>query len=116
MVRATTDSSEVAERRFELNVRSLAPRTKGGTQERALGLLDRLDEDGTAESITVRVWGERVALSTTAVETDRRREVLDRVGAFRDWANRAGVRLDGLEELGRNSERTDPVAATSSSD
>jgi len=94
MVRVSDRRERTADRRVELNVRSLASRTGDGVQERAVEALRRLEADGAVASFAVRVWGEQVGLSTTAVETERGQEVLERVGAFRAWANRNGVSLE----------------------
>lgn len=83
--------------RIELNVRSLASRTDSGVQERAVGLLERLHTRGEVR-FSVRVWGERVGLSTTAVETTCGQDLLERVGAYRGWANRANVSLEPFFE------------------
>jgi len=90
----TTDGRAGARsRRVELFVRSLASRTGDGPQERAIERLRRLEEAGDVATFRVRVWGRQVGLSTTAVETDRGRDILGRVGAFRDWARRHDVSL-----------------------
>lgn len=81
-------------RDVELHVRSLSSRTGQELRERAIEVLDGLESAGAIDSFTVDVWGERVSLSTTAVETARGRQVLDRVGTFRAWANRNGVSLE----------------------
>lgn len=90
--------SDTADRRVELSVRALSSRTGGGIQERALDLLERLERAGAVESVGVHVWGERVGLSTTAVETDCGQRVLDRIGRFREWANRNRVSLEPFFE------------------
>lgn len=91
--------------RVELNVRSLASRTETGVQERAVELLDRLEREGALASYTVRVWGERVGLSTTAVETNRGQELLERIGTYRGWANRNGVSLEPFFESSATTSR-----------
>ncbi len=83
-----------ADRRVELCVRDLSSRTGHETRERAIGLLGSLDDAGVLDSFSVRVWGREVGLSTTAVETGRGEEVLERVGTFRRWATRTGVSLE----------------------
>jgi hypothetical protein len=84
--------SPTATPRVELYVRSLASRTD--RQERVIEALRRLENTGDICSFQLTIWGEAVGLSTAAVETDRGREVLDTVAAFREWADREGVSLD----------------------
>ncbi len=93
------------DRRVELHVRSLASRTGDSVRERAIGLLGRLEAEGEIASFAVRVWGERVGLSTSAVGTDRGQEVLERIGAFRAWAGRNGASLDPFFRSGAADSR-----------
>lgn len=92
-------------RRVELYVRSLASRTGEGPQERAIDRLRRFDAEGTVDSFGVRVWGDRVGLSTTAVDTPRGEDILGRIGTFRAWATRNGVSLDTLFEARETTSR-----------
>jgi len=90
----TARRSGPADRRIELYVRGLTSRPGRETRERAVTLLERLDAAGTIATFTVRVWGQEVGLSTTAAETERGRDILDRVGAVRRWANRNDVSVE----------------------
>jgi hypothetical protein len=92
---ATTLDQRVGfvDRRIELCVRSLASRTGKGIQEQAIDRLQRLETTGELDALSVRIWGEEVALSTTATETERGRAILQRVGAFREWAAHNDVSL-----------------------
>lgn len=79
-------------RRVELFVRSLSPgeRNPGTTH---LPRLRRLADEGHVD-LSVSVWGREVGLSTTASRTDTGQYVLDRVAAFREWADTRDVRVD----------------------
>ncbi|MFT4923701.1 MAG: hypothetical protein ACI8XM_002931 [Haloarculaceae archaeon] len=83
-------------RRVELYVRSLASRTGEGPQERAIDCLRQFDTGGFVDSFTIRVWGNQIGLTSTAVETDRGADILDRIGAFREWASRNDVSLEAF--------------------
>jgi hypothetical protein len=78
--------------RVELYVRSLACRT--GQQERLVETLHRLESCDAIDSLSVHVWGEAVSLSSPLGETQRAESILERVSAFRQWANTNGVSLD----------------------
>lgn len=84
--------SSTASPRVELYVRSLASRT--GRRERIIERLRDLEAAGAVGSVEVTIWGEAVALSSPATETDRGRQLLDAVGRFQEWADDAGVSLD----------------------
>lgn len=90
----TARRSGPADGRIELYVRGLTSRPGRETRERAVTLLERLDAAGTIATFTVRVWGREVGLSTAAAETERGRDILDRVGAVRRWANRNDVSVE----------------------
>jgi len=83
-------------RRVELFVRSLSPgaRNPGTTH---LPRLRRLADEGTLD-LSVSVWGREVGLSTTASRTDTGQYVLDRVAAFREWADASGVCVEPFFE------------------
>lgn len=87
-----------ADRQVELYVRGLTSRNGRETRERAVTLLERLDAAGIIATFSVCVWGQEVGLSTTAVETERGQEILDRVGAIRGWASRNDVSVEPLFE------------------
>lgn len=74
----------------ELYVRSLSPAAAGGRQERVVDRLDRLTSAGHVEDFEIRVWGREVGVegATAAAES-----VLDRVEAFRAWADARGAEL-----------------------
>lgn len=85
-------------RRLELYVRSLSPdatRTPVETQLERLRELESSTEDLT---LSVTVWGREIGLSTTAARTDAGRHVLDRIGAFRHWAEGEDLSLDPFFE------------------
>lgn len=79
-----------------LYVRSLASRT--GCQERLIKRLKQLDDAGSLASVDVHVWGREIGLSTTAVETDSGRSILDTVGEFRAWAEQNDISLERFYE------------------
>ena len=84
-------------RRVELFVRSLSPqsgRSPGTTQ---LHRLRRLADEGVVD-LSVSVWGREVGLSTTAARTDAGEFVLDRVAAFREWADEHDVCVEAFFE------------------
>lgn len=91
----TTGSSR---RRAELFVRSLSPasaRSPAGEQRRRLR--DLAERDGLSD-LSVTVWGREVGLSTTAARTEPGSLVLERVAAFRKWAEQRGVSMDPFFE------------------
>jgi hypothetical protein len=84
------------ERRLELYVRSLSsgatPAADHAERVRALAAADRVAD---AE---VLVWGEEVGLSTTAFRTRVGKAILDRVAAFRAWADDRGATMAAFFE------------------
>lgn len=76
------------ERRLELYVRSLSagatPAADHAERVRALA------SDGRVADADVLVWGEEVGLSTTAFRTRIGKAILDRIAAFRAWADERG--------------------------
>lgn len=80
----------------ELYVRSLASRS--GCQRRMMTQLQALDASGDVDGVDVRVWGSEVCISEHPVETESRREILNTVGAFREWADRNGVSMEQCYE------------------
>jgi hypothetical protein len=92
----------------ELHVRSLAPQGGRDQQESAIERLDRLATDGRIDEFSVDVWGQQVSLSTASARTDAGRAVLDRVEAFREWADETGRSVESFFETRRvASEITD---------
>ena len=83
--------------RVELFVRSLSPDATRSPATEQLQRLRRLDQQGVVD-LTVSVWGREIGLSTTATRTDTGQYVLDRVAAFRDWADREGVSVEAFFE------------------
>lgn len=94
----------LVDRRIELCVRSLTSRTDRA-QGQAIDRLRRLEATGAIDGLSIRIWGEEVALSTTAVETDRGRDILQRVGAFREWAAHNDVSLSPFFESREKTSR-----------
>lgn len=83
--------------RVDLFVRSLSPR---GARGRPSAVVDRLEEllaAGHIDEYSVYVWGAEVGLSTPAAGAGEGRAILDRVAAFRSWADRRGVALEGFD-------------------
>lgn len=84
------------ERRLELYVRSLAsgatPAADHADRVRALA------RDGRVADADVLVWGEEVGLSTTAFRTRVGKAILDRVAAFRAWADDRGATMEPFFE------------------
>lgn len=102
----TTTVPEVA-----LYVRSLASRS--GCQRRMITRLQALDASGHVDGVDVRVWGSEVSISERPVETESRREILNTVRAFREWADRNGVSMEQCyENRTRVAERTDEEFTT----
>ncbi|MFB6164873.1 MAG: HTH domain-containing protein [Haloarculaceae archaeon] len=85
----------------ELYVRSLGPRAGIDRQERAVERLDALAAKGALAAFSVSVWGRRVSLSTTTARTDAGQSVLERVDAFRAWAEDAGRSVESFFETQR---------------
>jgi len=84
--------------RLELHVRSLGGVVEGQTR----GVVERLhsiERREGIEGVSVQVWGEEIALSTDAAETEAGREILGRVEGIRNWADRAGVSVDRLFDI-----------------
>lgn len=111
---ATTPARPVdtTDRRIELYVRSLTSRTRDGVVERVVEGLRRRRSAGAIDSFTVRIWGERVGLSTTAVDTDRGQDVLERIATFRRWASRNRVSLAPFFESTQTTSRVTGEAYT----
>lgn len=84
-------------RRVELFVRSLAPEA-GGTRTHHERLRE-LAGEGPIEQFSVCVWGDEVALSTTASRAEVGTSVLRRVASFREWAASEGVSVDPFFEV-----------------
>jgi hypothetical protein len=84
-------------RRVELFVRSLSPGAGRSPATTQLDRLRRLADDGTVD-LSVSVWGREVGLSTTATRTDTGEFVLDRVAAFREWADTHDVCVETFFE------------------
>jgi len=76
--------------RVELHVRSLAPRAGKRRQNSVIDRLEDLESEGYVDEWTVDVWGRQVGLSAAAARTDAGQFVLERVAAFRDWADDTG--------------------------
>lgn len=88
-----------AGRSVELYVRSLAP---DGYHQSQTSILDRtatLVESGTLTDRHVHVWGRQVPVAGEATRTAVGEYVLDRVGAFREWAAANGCSLSPAFEL-----------------
>jgi len=79
--------------RVELFVRSLSPDSARAPADEHLDRLRRLADRGAID-LAVTVWGREVGLSTTAARTDPGTAVLDRVAAFRAWADDQGVSVE----------------------
>jgi hypothetical protein len=90
--------------RLELHVRSLRGPGEGETPG-VVERFQRIEQREGVEDASVRVWGTEVALSTAAAETEAGREILGRVDALRNWADRAGVSVDRLFEVRRRERR-----------
>jgi hypothetical protein len=86
--------TDPSSRRVELFVRSLSPAPARSPVDDHLRRLRALAADGSVADLSVDVWGREVGLSTTAARTDAGVHVLDRVAAFRAWAERRDVSLD----------------------
>lgn len=85
---------EDASRTVELFVRSLSPSDDGGHAETVLGALDAAP---AVDDHAVHVWGDAVSLDPPLADTDHARFVLDRVAAFREWAEGRDAELVGFE-------------------
>lgn len=79
-------------RRVELFVRSLSGASRTPANDH-LETLRSLADNG-AFDLTVSVWGREVELKTAVARTAPGRHVLDRVAAFRSWAEEEGVDLE----------------------
>ena len=84
-------------RRVELFVRSLSPQSGRSPAVTQLEGLRALADEGAID-LSVSVWGREVGLSTTAARTDAGQFVLDRVAAFREWADARGVCVESFFE------------------
>jgi hypothetical protein len=82
----------------ELYVRSLCPTGGRGRQRAVVDRLRDLRDRGQIDELRVRVWGERIGLSTTAVRTEAGTALLDRIGAFRSWAAENGRQIEPFFE------------------
>lgn len=75
----------------ELFVRSLSPTGTSACQHvdrvRDLASTDRV------ERASISIWGDEVGLSSTAPRTESGRLILDRVAAFRNWADDRNVTM-----------------------
>lgn len=99
-VTMTTDRDQ-GRVRVELHVRSLAPRAGQRQQDSVIERLDRLESGGLVDEFSVDVWGRQVRLSSAAAQTDAGRFVLDRVDAFREWADDTGRSVASFFETRR---------------
>lgn len=96
---------------LELHVRSLRDPGEGGTQ----GVVERLhsiEHREGIEEVSVHVWGQEVALSRAAAETEAGREILERIEVIRNWADRAGVSVDRLFDVCQRERRLTGETAT----
>lgn len=84
--------------RVELFVRSLSPSEARNPVDSQLQRLRTLRTNEDVADLSVSVWGREVGLSSTAVRTDAGEFVLERVAAFREWADRRGVSLEPFFE------------------
>lgn len=91
MATATRDARSV-----ELFVRSLSPADSPTTPH--VRRLRSLEAAGRIESVTVLVWGRELGLSRTADRTATGQFFLDRIAAFRVWADEHEVTLDPFFE------------------
>jgi hypothetical protein len=73
---------------LELYVRSIA--AGGAARPPLADRVTALAATGTVADAEVHVWGDEVALSTTALRTRVGRTILDRVASFRSWARERG--------------------------
>jgi hypothetical protein len=78
----------LGDRRLELYVRSLSGGAAAG--EEHARQVRALDRGGRVESGSVVVWGDEVGLTTTAFRTRVGKCILDRIAAFRAWADDRG--------------------------
>jgi hypothetical protein len=85
-------------RTVELYVRSLAPRAARDRQEEVVSQLDRIETREQIDEYEVHVWGSRVDLSSTAIETDAGRFVRERVEAFTEWTTDNGLSTEPFFE------------------
>jgi hypothetical protein len=90
---------------LELYVRSLTPAGDPGPENGVIDRVQALDWSGGGPDASVVVWGNEVALSTTATETSPGRHVLDRVAAFTAWAADSGCSLTPFFETRRRTSR-----------
>lgn len=80
---------------LELYVRSLSP---GGFLEQQRGVVERLERLEAADVIddySVDVWGRGLA-DPDAARTGVGQWIYDRIGEFREWADREGMSLDSF--------------------
>jgi len=92
--------------RVEVCLRSLAPPIGARSeQERILERLASLENRGLFESVSVTVWGKAICPDSFSGETVTGRRILDRVDAFRSWA-------DGVEVPVRLPFEHRPVSST----
>lgn len=80
----------------ELYVRSLCSDGTMSPQETVIRRLSRLERDGIVDEYSVHVWGRRVSPNTAAADTDAGRFVLDRIEAFRAWAEDAEMSVQSF--------------------
>lgn len=78
---------------LELYVRSLSDSATKAPQEAVLERLSELEREGTVDGYTVHVWGRQICPDTPVADTDIGRFVLDRIGAFEDWARCSGLSI-----------------------
>lgn len=84
--------------RIEVYVRSLAPTATRDKQERIVGRLQSLEDEGRIKAVDYTLCGECVCPSLNTAETDIAQLLLDRYEAFGEWADDAGRDLVGFEE------------------
>lgn len=85
------DEASDADLTLDLYIRSLAQRGTQTGQDAVITRLEGLDEQGVIAEFTVHVWGERVAFDTATARTNAGKEVMERVEAFRAWADQSGI-------------------------
>lgn len=93
---ATTDEANrnQPDRTAELWVRSFSPAGLESEHRDVYERLSALEATGAFEDVVVRTWSKEVGLSTTAARSERAGIVLDRVAAFRAWADERGVSIE----------------------
>lgn len=88
--------SDPSSRTAELYVRSLRPRGSHSGQDAIVERLEELASIGALDEYRVHVWGDGLALESSASRTTPGRQIRECVEDFQQWATVAGMSLESF--------------------